>query len=59
MAEELAAAFDAMRAENDEMKATIATYQQQAIAAENAQKNALIEQYEKVLSEEEIASVKT
>ena len=57
--EELTAAFDAMRAENDEMKATIATYQQQAIAAENAQKNALIEQYEKVLSEEEIASVKT
>ena len=57
--EELTAAFDAIRAENDEMKATIATYQQQAIAAENAKKDALIEQYEKVLSEEEIASVKT
>lgn len=57
--EELTATFDAIRAENDEMKATIATYQQQAIAAENVKKDALIEQYEKVLSEEEIASVKT
>ena len=40
------------------MKATLATYAEQAEVVENARKNALIEKYEKVISEEEIAGIK-
>ena len=43
----------------NELNASLANYQAQAIAAENARKQALIEKYENYISEEEISEIKT
>ena len=48
-----------LRDANAEMTATIASYEAQNVAAEEARKNSLIEKYEKVIDEEEIAKIKT
>lgn len=40
------------------LQASLSNYQAQAIASENARKNALVEKYEKIIGEEEISEIK-
>lgn len=47
-----------LRAQNEQLKDSLQSYQAQAIEAENARKNNLVEKYEKVMSEEEISPIK-
>ena len=47
-----------LRAENEQLHATIANYEAQALAIENEKKNNLVKKYEKVLKEEEINPIK-
>ena len=41
-----------------DLQASLSNYQAQAIASENARKNALVEKYEKIIGEEEISEIK-
>lgn len=41
-----------------DLQASLSNYQAQAIASENARKNALVEKYEKIMGEEEISEIK-
>lgn len=48
----------ALRAENENLQASINTYEAQIIANEENRKEALIEKYEKVMDKEEISTIK-
>ena len=50
--------LETLRAQNEQLQTTLQTYENQAIEAENARKNDLVEKYEKIMSEEEISPIK-
>lgn len=50
--------LEALRAQNEQLQTTLQTYENQAVEAENARKNDLVEKYEKIMSEEEISPIK-
>lgn len=53
-----AAELETLNNSINQLKASLSNYQEQAIAAENARKNALVEKYEKIIGEEEISEIK-
>jgi len=50
--------LETLRAQNEQLQTTLQTYENQAVEAENARKNDLVEKYEKIMSEEEISPIK-
>lgn len=50
--------LDTLRAENEQLQASLSTYEAQAVEAENARKNELVEKYEKIISGEEIDHIR-
>ena len=57
--ENLTKELEGLRSANAEMQTTLASYEAEHAAAEEARKNSLVEKYEKVIDEEEIAKIKT
>ena len=51
--------LDTLRTENEQLKTSLSSYQEQAVAAENERKNVLVEKYEKIISDaEKISAIK-
>ena len=50
--------LETLRAQNTQLQTSLQSYQAQALEAENARKNGLVEKYEKVMDEEEISPIK-
>lgn len=50
--------LETLRTENKKLQASLQTYEQQALEAENIRKEKLIEKYEKVIKEEEITPIR-
>lgn len=47
-----------LRSQNEALQSSVSTYEQQALNAENARKNSLVEKYEKSMEAEEIEPIK-
>lgn len=50
--------LETLRSQNQELQTSLQSYEAQAVEAENARKNTLVEKYEKVMNEEEISPIK-